>query len=156
MNYSQKERKNMFLLDFQLAWTDWDTKSCSKVGQGHTRGPASDLRRPLSLSYTLGWVCHRSSTNNAFANGTSEQRQAIERIITTDTTRKAAGGEQCGGTTMRAIPSRCRDGPRMGVRLRWQRRKLHPIIPQATSQMFSGSVTVDCKYQLRFCKNGQK
>ena len=54
-------------------------------------------------------------TNNAFAYGTCEKRQAFEETIAADTTRKAAGGEQCGGATTRAIPSRCRDGPRMGV-----------------------------------------
>ena len=54
-------------------------------------------------------------TNNAFAYGTSEQRQAIGKIITADTTRKAAGGERCGGAITRAIPSRYRVGPRLGV-----------------------------------------
>ena len=53
-------------------------------------------------------------TNNAFAYGTSEQRQGIEKGITADTSCKLTGGEQYRGATTRAIPSRCRDGPRIG------------------------------------------
>ena len=97
---------------------------------------SSETTLDLVLRTRIGPPAERrfTITNNAFAYGTSEQRLAIEKIITADTTRKAAGGEQCGGAMTRAIPSRCRDGPRLGVRLRWQRRKLRPIIPQATSQ----------------------
>ena len=114
-NCSRKERKHIFLLDFQLARIDWDMKSCSKVRQGVQRQyrdcllpcPRTRVGPPAERRFTI--------TNNAFAYGTSEQRQAIEKSITADTTRKAAGGEQCGGAMTRAIPSRCRDGPRMGA-----------------------------------------
>ena len=71
----------------------------------------------LVLRTRVGLQAERrlSITSNAFAYGTSEQRQAIEKSITADTTRKAAGGERCGGAITRAIPSRYRVGPRLGV-----------------------------------------
>ena len=84
----------------------------------------------LVLHTRLGLQAERrlSNTNNAFAYGTSEQRQAIKKIIAVDTTSKLTGGEQYRGTTTRAIHSRYLVGPRPGVWLRWQRRKFHPII----------------------------
>ena len=42
----------------------------------------------------------------------SEQRQATEKAVTADATCKLTGGEQYRGATV--IPSRCRDGPRIG------------------------------------------
>ena len=93
-------------------------------------------RLPLLWLHTrVGLQAERriSDTNNAFAYGTSEQRQAIKKIIAVDTTGKLTGGEQYRGATTRAIPSRYRVGPRPRVWLRWQRRKLHPIILQVMS-----------------------
>ena len=39
---------------------------------------------------------HLAITNNAFAYGTSEQRQAIGKIITVDTSSKLTSGERTG------------------------------------------------------------
>ena len=90
---------------------------CSR-GQKCAKGSSNsgETAFDLFLRNRVGLQAERrlSITNNAFAYGTSEQRQAIEKSIIADTTRKAAGGEQCGGATTRAIPSRYRGGSRVG------------------------------------------
>ena len=132
-NYSQKNADICFYLTFNWLGLIGICSCARKCAKGSS--DSIETAFDLALRTRGGPPAERrfTITNNAFAYGTSEQRQAIEKSITADATCKLTGGEQYRGATTRAIPSRYRVGPRPRVWLRWQRRKLHPIILQVMS-----------------------